>query len=82
MQERDNLEEISRLRITFRAKLTHEALWRFVRKAAQLFKADSGVDVIAQNGLASLELVIPSSSNLPIHYLSPGGLNPRNWGIK
>src|SRR5919198_1518434 len=56
LQECDNLEEIPRLGISFRAKHTHQALCRFVCKTAQLFKADGAIDVITQNGFASLQL--------------------------
>src|SRR6059036_1535117 len=56
LQLHNNLEEISRLGISFRAKHTHQALCRFVCEAAQLLKPYSGIDVIAQNALARLNL--------------------------
>jgi len=53
---RDQLQEITGLGISFGTEHAHEALWRFVSKAAQLFKTDRGIDVIAQNSLTGLEL--------------------------
>jgi hypothetical protein len=56
LQVGDHLEEISRLGIPFWAKHAHETLRGFVGEVAQRFKAYGRVDVIAQNGLAGLEL--------------------------
>ncbi len=52
----DDLEQIAGLRVTSRAEHTHEALRRFVGKAAKLLKPNGGVDIVSQDDLSGINV--------------------------
>ena len=52
----DHLEQVARLRIPPGAEHPHETLGRPARQAAELLKADRGVDVVAEDCLPGIEI--------------------------
>ncbi len=59
----DDLEEIPRLRVSFRREHAHEDFGRTFQIAAELDEADCAVDVIAQDGLAGLNIAGEQASD-------------------
>jgi len=56
LQKADDLEEVPSLRISGRAEHPHQALRRVVSALRQFVKAHCGVNVVAQHGLARLDV--------------------------
>ena len=52
----DDFEKVARLGVSPGAEHPHQTLRRFVGEPAQFLKADRGVDVVAKNCLARLEI--------------------------